>query len=117
MALIGLDTRKLMLETKFKFSNIPIFGISMTAQEIATVRKSLGLTQSDFARLFDAHVMTISKWERGLASPSPYQASLMEHFRRTANAHKEIAEEEVKKLLVGAGVIAALLWLLSNSKG
>jgi putative transcriptional regulator len=86
----------------------------MTPEDIVAIRKSLGLTQADFARLFDAHVMTISKWERGVASPSPYQASLMEHFKHKAALHAEQAQTEVRNLLVGAGVIAALIWLLSK---
>lgn len=86
----------------------------MIPDEIVAVRKSLGLTQTDFARLFDAHVMTISKWERGVAMPSAYQVSLMEHFKQKAALQAEQAQTEVKNLLVGAGVIAALIWLLSN---
>jgi putative transcriptional regulator len=86
----------------------------MSPEEIVSIRKSLGLTQSDFAQLFDAHVMTISKWERGIAMPSAYQVSLMEHFKKKAELQAEEARKEVKNLLVGAGVIAALIWLLSN---
>lgn len=88
----------------------------MTPNEIASIRKSLSLTQADFARLFDAHVMTISKWERGAAVPSPYQIALMVQFRQKAAAAEEQERAEVKNLLVGAGVIAALIWLLSQSK-
>jgi len=86
----------------------------MTPNDIVAIRKSLGLTQTDFARLFDAHVMTISKWERGVAGPSPYQISLMEHFKQKAEQQAAQAQTEVKNLLVGAGVIAALIWLLSS---
>lgn len=88
----------------------------MTPNEILAVRNSLGLTQADFARLFDAHVMTISKWERGIASPTPYQVSLIEHFRRSARVRSGEAQTEVANLIVSAGVIAALIWLLSSSK-
>ena len=86
----------------------------MTPEGIVAVRKSLGLTQTDFARLFDAHVMTISKWERGVAMPSAYQVSLMEQFKQKAELQAEQSRTEVKNLLVGAGVIAALIWLLTN---
>ena len=86
----------------------------MTPNEIVSIRKSLGLAQADFARLFDAHVMTISKWERGVAVPSPYQVSLMEHFKLKAEQQAVQAQTEVKNLLIGAGVIAALIWLLSK---
>ncbi len=83
---------------------------------ILQLRKDLALSKADFGRLFDAHFMTVSKWERGIAFPSPYQVALMQTFRETANAKKQEAQEQVKQLLVGAGVIAALLWLLSNAK-
>lgn len=88
----------------------------MQPPEIALLRKDLGLSQADFGRLFDAHFMTVSKWERGIGSPTPYQVALMQQFRVTADAKKQEAQEQVKQLLVGAGVIAALFWLLSNAK-
>ncbi len=56
--------------------------------------------------------MTVSKWERGILKPSAYQVVLMDQFRKTADAKKTQAQEEVKKLLIGAGVVAALIWLL-----
>ena len=88
----------------------------MNPTEIVQLRKDLALAQADFGRLFDAHFMTVSKWERGIATPSPYQAALMQQFRLTADLKRQEAQEQVKQLLVGAGVIAALFWLLSNAK-
>lgn len=88
----------------------------MLPNQIVQLRKDLGLSQADFGRLFDAHFMTVSKWERGVASPSPYQIALMQQFRQTADAKAKETKEQVKQLLVGAGVIAALFWLLSNAK-
>jgi putative transcriptional regulator len=84
-------------------------------EEIYQLRTDLGLSQVEFAQLFGAHFMTVSKWERGLASPSPYQVALMEQFRKTTDSRKAEAQEQVKKLLVGAGVVAALIFLLSRS--
>ncbi|HXC37468.1 MAG TPA: hypothetical protein VN667_00855 [Burkholderiales bacterium] len=81
---------------------------------IARLRRDLNLSQVEFGQLFGAHFMTVSKWERGALKPSAYQAVLMDRFRQTADAKKHEAEEEVKKLLVGAGVVAALVWLLSG---
>ena len=85
----------------------------MTPTEIKSLRTVLGLSQTDFARLFDVHFMTVSKWERGAVVPSPYQVALMEQFRRTAQAQQAEVQEKVNSLLVGAGVIAALFFLLS----
>jgi putative transcriptional regulator len=85
----------------------------MTAQEIVALRKNLGLSQVEFAQLFGAHFMTVSKWERGLSAPTAYQEALMHQFWAAVAARKAKAAEEVKRLLVGAGVVAALTWLLT----
>jgi DNA-binding transcriptional regulator YiaG len=90
--------------------------LEMEKNEVVEIRKLLRLTQADFARLFDTHVMTVSRWERGTANPTPYQAALMEQFRVKALSSEAKAIEELKALLVGAGVIAALIWLLSQAK-
>ncbi len=88
----------------------------MQADHITSLRRSLGLSQVEFGQLFGAHSMTVSKWERGVLKPTGYQIALMQQFQATANAQKDLAQEQVKKLLIGAGVVAALVWLL-NGKG
>jgi putative transcriptional regulator len=88
----------------------------MQAQDITSLRKSLGLSQVEFGQLFDTHSMTVSKWERGILRPSAYQIALMNQFKKTSDVKKDVEREQVKNLLVGAGVVAALVWLLS-SKG
>lgn len=88
----------------------------MVPADILQLRKDMGLSQVDFARLFDAHFMTVSKWERGVSSPSPYQVGLMHEFRRAADRKKEQIQEQLQSLLVGAGVIAAIFWLLSSAR-
>lgn len=87
----------------------------MTAAEIADLRKILGLSQVEFGRLFDIHFMTVSKWERGILKPSPYQVALMRQFHRTAEAQQLKVQQELKNLLVGAGVVAALFFLLRSA--
>jgi putative transcriptional regulator len=88
----------------------------MDAEFIFTLRRDLGLSQSEFGQLFGSHSMTVSKWERALLSPSAYQQALMQRFRQTADAQKAQSQEQVKNLLVGAGVVAALVWLLGPGK-
>lgn len=85
----------------------------MKSTNIAPLRQALGLSQAEFAQLLGVHAMTVSKWERGIAQPTPYQAALMEQFDRAAQAKREEAQEQVKKFLIGAGVVAALVWLLT----
>lgn len=88
----------------------------MVPADILQLRKDMGLSQVDFARLFDSHFMTVSKWERGVSTPSPYQVGLMTEFRHAVNQKKAQFQEELQGLLVGAGVIATLFWLLSAAK-
>jgi putative transcriptional regulator len=86
----------------------------MNPDFIAALRRDLRLSQGEFGQLFGAHAMTVSKWERGLLSPSAYQQALMHQFRRTADERTD--QDQVKNLLVGAGVVAALVWLLGSAK-
>jgi putative transcriptional regulator len=88
----------------------------MTHDQIIALRTALGLSQVQFAQLFGVHFMTVSKWERGVVTPSPYQVALMQQFAKTAAAKQELAKQQVKNLLVGAGVVAALFFLLSGAK-
>lgn len=88
----------------------------MTSSEIVALRSSLSLSQVEFGQLFGVHAMTVSKWERGLLKPTTYQSILMQQFRTTANAATREAGDQVKNLLIGAGVVAALVWLLSSAK-
>ena len=88
----------------------------MNAAEIATLRRSLNLSQVEFGQLFGVHAMTVSKWERRILQPTAYQLALMKQFQATSDAKAVPAKEEVRNLLVGAGVVAALLWLLAGTK-
>lgn len=45
---------------------------------IKRLRRKLHLSQVEFARLFGTHPITVSKWERGVTRPTPWQLSLME---------------------------------------
>ena len=85
----------------------------MTRIDIPSLRKSLGLSQVEFGQLFGVHSMTVSKWERGVATPSAYQFALMQGFGRAAAAKKKQIQSELKRMLVGVGVVAALHLLLA----
>jgi putative transcriptional regulator len=90
----------------------------MDAGRIVKLRASLRMSQVEFGQLLGVHFMTVSKWERGVASPSPYQVALMEQFDRAAKAKDSVDTDELKNLLIGVGVAAALLLILNAaSKG
>ncbi|MFQ5772705.1 MAG: helix-turn-helix domain-containing protein [bacterium] len=54
----------------------------MTKEEIIKLRKSLGLTQEQFARRLKLAYNTISSWERGLFSPSPLALEKLKRLQK-----------------------------------
>ena len=84
--------------------------------DVAALRAKLGLTQAQFAQLFGVHPMTVSKWERHPPEllPTNYQRALMVEFLKAAK-RKEV-QDNIGAVLIGAGIAAALLLLLSNAK-
>ena len=88
----------------------------MTGREIAAVRTGLGVTQVQLAQLLGVHPLTVSRWERGDLTPSPYQEALLESFAKARSSKDDIGET-VARLLVTAGVVLALYALLKAAAG
>lgn len=82
------------------------------ASEIRELRDQLGLNQVEFAQLTGVHPVTVSKWERNEAFPTPYQNALFEQFSQ-ASRQKEV-RKTLRGVLVGAGVAFALALLLKH---
>ena len=87
---------------------------SFASRSIINLRSRLGLTQPEFGQLFGIHWMTVSKWERGLLEPTAYQTALMNEFL-TATKKREV-DVQVKAILIGMGIAAALFFLLSAAR-
>ena len=87
----------------------------MQPQEIKQLRAKLGLGQTEFAQLFGVHPMTISRWELGTLMPSAYQESLMRDFE-SATLKNDSVGSGLKGILIGAGIVAALYFLLKASR-
>jgi putative transcriptional regulator len=81
---------------------------------VKKLRKRLDLPQTEFGQLLGVHPMTVSRWERGEHRPTPYQQALMNEFDKAAAQPKIV--EELKTLLVAAGVVAAILLLLKAAQ-
>jgi len=82
--------------------------------DVVEVRKNLGLTQAQFGQLLGVHEMTVSRWERGEFPPTPYQQTLIEEFGKAAG-DKEV-KEKLLRFLLGAGFVAALLFVLNKAQ-
>ena len=83
----------------------------IAADGIRDLRKDLGLTQAQLGQLLGVHSLTVSKWERGLLTPTPYYFAMLDSFK-TARKRKPEIGNTVATLLVGAGIAAALYFLL-----
>jgi len=89
-----------------------LLNYAMNASEIRNLRDELGLNQVEFAQLMGVHPVTVSKWERDEAFPTPYQNALFEQFGQ-ASQQKEV-RDNLKGILIGAGVAVALALLLKH---
>jgi DNA-binding transcriptional regulator YiaG len=85
------------------------------ASKIAKLRGQLRLSQAHFGQLFGVHPMTVSKWERGQASPNVYQTSMMDQY--VLAAKQKQVPNTLEQVLVGMGIAAAILLLLNAAKG
>ena len=86
----------------------------LKAEAIFKIRRNLNLTQAQFGQLFGIHPMTVSKWERGELAPNDYQVSLMTEFDKAAKDKK--VRDTLVGVLIGAGIVAALLLLLQSAR-
>jgi transcriptional regulator with XRE-family HTH domain len=86
----------------------------MTGLEIKSIRLLLGLNQVQFAQLMGVHPITVSKWEGGITSPTDYQEAFLSQYRVAAKDKK--VRDDLKGVLIMAGVIAAVVFLLNASK-
>ena len=83
--------------------------------DITDLRKSLKLTQQEFAQLFGVHHMTASKWERGELRPTGYQLALMTDFGQGLKNDPNVSEL-LSAMLVGSSITNALFMLLHRSR-
>ncbi len=84
------------------------------AEQVISTRAKLGLSASQFGDLLGVHHITVSKWEKGTTKPTPYQQTLIEQFDEAAANDPELKEGKLLKILIGAGAIAALAFLLKH---
>ena len=61
--------------------------------------------------------MTVSRWETPGSgySPNAYQCALMQDFEKATRSQE--MNQTLKNLLVGAGIVAAIYFLLKAARG
>lgn len=84
----------------------------MSVNEVKDTRQKLGLSQTEFAQIAGVHPITVSKWERGAAAPTPYQNALFSQFREAAK--DKTIRSTIRDVLITAGVVVVLAILLRH---
>ena len=85
---------------------------SMLPTDIVAVRHALGLTQAELAQTLDVHVLTVSKWERGILTPSARNGAIFRRLERLDGVAARVVGEAVKVALADAGGLVAYYVLL-----
>lgn len=80
----------------------------MTSDDIVRLRAELKLSQQQLAAVLGVHIMTVSKWERGLLSVSGYHGGLLLCFRDAVNRRPEVADEARRTLALAIPPRAAM---------
>lgn len=65
------------------------------------------MTQDGLSRLLGVHSLTISKWERGILYPSPWQHALLEAFKQASLKDTGVGRR-VQVILEQQGLVEAL---------
>lgn len=86
----------------------------MTGSEIRSIRLLLGLNQAQFGQLMGVHAITVSKWESEITAPTAYQEAFLSQYRVAAK-EKQV-RDDLKGVLIAAGVIAAVILLLTAAR-
>lgn len=86
----------------------------MRKDRIREVRQALGITQAQLGHLLGVHHLTVSRWERGQLTPSPYQSAFLFEFGVAANVNSG-AGKQALMVLSQAGVVRAVYVLLDTA--
>ena len=89
-----------------------------SAHRVRTLRKELGLSQEDFARLLGLAFQTVNRWENGLAAPSGLADSLLESLGKiVASGRSAELIDEFRSGALGAGSSKAYHRIFSMAFG
>lgn len=70
LSLLGSGEKTRLTARDLKLLGLEITVPEITAEAITEIRENLGTSQDVFAQILGVNKMTISKWERGLVTPS-----------------------------------------------
>jgi len=87
----------------------------MKPEEITTIRKSLGLSQAEFANSLGVQTAAVSHWEKGRNSPTKVHQAVLKRLKEKASEETN-AKDVIIGFAIAGGVTAFLAWLWSESQ-
>lgn len=94
---------------------------SVNSAFVKKLRSDMNMPQTQLAAMFGVTYPTIQNWETGKSEPNPTQSAMLLQLRKKFDSYhkkdnsKEISDN-IKKLLIGGGILALLIWLFSNEE-
>lgn len=81
--------------------------------QISGLRHTLHCTQAQFAGMLGVHPITISKWERDVSQPPPYNIQQLEALRLAIPRMTKVVRDEFTGLVAHGRTVLALNLLVA----
>ena len=80
--MINADIKVSFTQKELKELGVKVASVSLSADEISSIRKTLKVSQSVFAKLLNVSPSSVRQWEQGLRKPSGSTMILLELLQK-----------------------------------
>jgi len=80
--MLEADLKVSFTQKELRKMGIEVKPVSLSAEEISSIRKTLNVSQSVFAKLLNVSLSSVRQWERGLRKPSGSTMILLELLQK-----------------------------------
>jgi putative transcriptional regulator len=80
--MLEADLKVSFTQKELRKMGIEVKPVSLSAEEISSIRKTLNVSQSVFAKLLNVSLSSVRQWEQGLRSPSGSTMILLELLQK-----------------------------------
>jgi putative transcriptional regulator len=80
--MLEADLKVSFTQKELRKMGVEVKPVSLSAEEISSIRKTLNVSQSVFAKLLNVSLSSVRQWEQGLRSPSGSTMILLELLQK-----------------------------------
>jgi len=80
--MINADIKVSFTQKELRQLGVKVATVSLSADEISSIRKTLKVSQSVFAKLLNVSLSSVRQWEQGLRKPSGSTMILLELLQK-----------------------------------